>query len=163
MHLVKATIPVMPARHDQEGAPQASSNPWIHHSHAHAHLKLEQKSDAKGGVRTAKRGVRTLGVRTAEEVLHRTLLERCWPRGLSSGLTWTGSRLRIPQANPMTLSSVLVILQQANHTAGLLQLLLQLQNRRLPTLCLLQIVQRHPLTIEALHTVGVGLELEPAA
>ena len=32
-------------------------------------LTLEQKSCAKGGVRTAKRGVRTLGVRTAEKVL----------------------------------------------------------------------------------------------
>ena len=43
-----------------------------------------------------------------------------------------------------------------------LQPLLQLQNRRLPTFCLLQVVQRHPLTIEALHPVGVGLEFEPA-
>ena len=45
---------------------------------------------------------------------------------------------------------------------GHLQPLLQLQNRRLPTFCLLQVVRRLPLTIEALHTVGVGLELEPA-
>ena len=36
-------------------------------------LTLEQKSCAKGGVRTARVGVRTLGVRTAEEVL-----EHCW-------------------------------------------------------------------------------------
>jgi hypothetical protein len=46
--------------------------------------------------------------------------------------------------------------------ADLLQLLLQLQNSCLPTFCLLQIVQRHPLTIEATYTIGVGLELEPA-
>ena len=45
---------------------------------------------------------------------------------------------------------------------GHLQPLLQLQNRRLPTFCLLQVVQRHPLTIEALDPVGVGLEFEPA-
>ena len=45
---------------------------------------------------------------------------------------------------------------------GHLQPLLQLQNRRLPTFCLLQVVQRHPLTIEALHPIGVGLEFEPA-
>ena len=32
-------------------------------------LTLEQKSCAKGGVRTARVGVRTLGVRTAEKVL----------------------------------------------------------------------------------------------
>ena len=35
---------------------------------------------------------------------------------------------------------------------GHLQPLLQLQNRRLPTFCLLQVVRRLPLTIEALQT-----------
>ena len=45
---------------------------------------------------------------------------------------------------------------------GLLQPLPQPLNRGLPALCLLQVVECHPLTIEASHTVGVGLEFEPA-
>jgi hypothetical protein len=63
----------------------------------------------------------------------------------------------------MTLVNVLVFFQKSEHCCGLLQLLLQLQNCRLPTFCLLQIVQRHPLTIEALHTVPRSTEAPAAA
>ena len=62
----------------------------------------------------------------------------------------------------MTLVNVLVFFQQSEHcwpSSASLPTSEQLPSNLLP---LLQIVQRHPLTIEATHNVGVGLELEPA-
>ena len=50
MHLVKATIPVMPARHGQEGAPKVGSNPWIRDPHVACMplaLLVEHEADAR--------------------------------------------------------------------------------------------------------------------
>ena len=79
------------------------------------------------------------------------------PEGPHAGPHHDGSHTRLRRPRRAGWCSSII-----RSSPGHLQPLLQLQNRRLPTFCLLQVVRRLPLTIEALHTVGVGLELEPA-